>query len=177
MVKQPKGEKFRFISLDKEEAAIILSLVRQAQHADVNTEQALEIIETLEVYGNPMEGEEERAIKAYEFPEEVELVISLAAYEYLPKFMQGCSPQGFILKQWKRIKQALKQADRIFDKTLMDKGWKREDEVWFPAKDANGNPILLELDIDEEKPTTKAETSKAEVESEAPSEEPVGAIA
>lgn len=160
-----KGEKFKVIELDSEEAAILLSLMRQAPHEDANAEVALEIIETLEALGTPLSGDEEEKLRAYEFPEESPVIISVAAHLYLPILFKKMNPTGVILKQYIRIKKAINNADKLFDKQLIDAGWNREDGRWFPPEDG---PILPDDSAQPEK------SSPAKSESEAPVEEPAG---
>lgn len=159
--KKPKGEKFKVIELDEQETQVFLSLMRQAPHEDSNAEVALEIIETLEALGSPIEDDEEgeRLNVPYEFPDECPIIISVAAHTYLPNMFKKLTPNGLILKPYTKIKKAIQNAERIFDKPLMDEGWKREDGVWFPPE---SGPKLPE-NGDQEPPE---ESSPAEGEGE-----------
>lgn len=163
-----KGEKFKRFELNEEQAAVLLSMLRQAQHPDPQTEVAFELIETLEAAGTPLKGEEEKRIKAYEFPEEVEVVVSVAACEYLNgSFFRELRPQGFILKTYTQLKKAVKNSESVTDKELIDDGWERREDVWFGPKSGSNAERTEEA--------SEKEVEEDEVPSEEPAEEPAGA--
>lgn len=158
-----KKDKFKVVRLKGNEAAVLLVMLRQANHPDAQVETAFEIVEALEGQGKEPEDKASRDAGVLTFDDELAIALPIKAHEYLPSVFTQLKPPGYMLKSYIGMKKAVENAESVSGKKLIDKNWRYEDGCWFPGEiEFEDSDTETEETEDVEEDPTPSERSEEE---------------
>ncbi len=166
--KKIKGKAYKSITFDSGNAmAILYSLWQRGNHPDQSTDHSCEFLDTIETFATE-NVDSDGTVTGLHFPkEDTRMVVSVGLHEYMPAFFKTLSPTGAMSRDFKSIKQAVMDAERVFDKELVEGGWELEDGVWF-------SPAAIQRPKSEDEAEDKTEGDDAEGEPAEEEDEPAG---
>jgi len=159
-----KGKAYKRITFDTGNLmATLYHLWQRGNHPAANTDHSCECLDTLETFATENLDSDGNVI-GMGFPKEgAEIVVSTPLHEYFPNFFNTLSPPGGMSRDFKKVKKAVSDAEKVFDKALFDDGWKLEDGVWF-SPEATNRPKSEEEDEEEGDAAGSADSGGGEEE-------------
>jgi hypothetical protein len=131
--KEPKGKPFKCIHFpDGNAMAMLYGIWQRANHANAQVDNACDMLDTLETFSKE-ETNDDGSVMGLQFPVKggTDVVVSIGLHEYIHSVFNQQSPSGAAVRTYRELRRAVADAERVFDKGLMDKGWVQEDGIWY----------------------------------------------